>query len=184
MNLFIGNLSPETTEEDLRNLFSEFGEIVTIKVVKDTVTGDSRGFGFVEMADKFHAYDCIDNIDMTFFQGNVISVKEAKPKGSDKPGGGFKKRPRTFGPREGGGDGERRPFSGGGERRPFSGGPGNSERRPYNGGSGERRPFSGGGERRPYNGGGSSERRPYNGGGSSERRPFNDPNRFNENNNS
>jgi RNA recognition motif-containing protein len=173
MNLFVGNLSPETTEDDLRNLFSEFGEIVTIKVVKDTVTGDSRGFGFVEMADKFHAYDCIDNIDMTFFQGNVISVKEAKPKGSDKPGGGFKKRPRTFGPREGGSEGgERRPFSGGGERRPFSGGSGNAERRP----------FSGGGERRPFSGG-SGERRPFNGGG--ERRPFNnDPNKFNENNNS
>ncbi len=100
MNLFVGNLNPETTVASLRALFTEFGEIVSVKVIIDNATGMSRGFGFVEMADKFHSYDAIDNLDSIFFEGNVISVKEAKQNGS-KPGGkpgGFKK-PGMGGPR-------------------------------------------------------------------------------------
>jgi RNA recognition motif-containing protein len=93
MNLYIGNLSPETTENDLLKIFSEFGEIVGIKVIRDAETGMPRGFGFVEMADKFSAFDAIDNIDATFFQGNIISVKEAKPK-AGAPG------KRNFAPRK------------------------------------------------------------------------------------
>ena len=78
MNLFVGNLNPETTVAKWRPLFAEFGEIVSAKVIIDNATGMSRGFGFVEMADKFHAFDAIDNLDATFFDGNIISVKEAK----------------------------------------------------------------------------------------------------------
>lgn len=78
MNLFIGNLNPDTVVTSLRPLFAEFGEIVSIKIIYDNATGMSRGFGFVEMADRFHAFDAIDNIDATFFEGNIISVKEAK----------------------------------------------------------------------------------------------------------
>ncbi len=103
MNLFIGNLNPETTVTNLRTLFSEFGEIVSAKIIYDNATGMSRGFGFVEMADKFHAFDAIDNIDCTFFEGNVISVKEAKQNNS-KPGGhgGGNKSFKPRGPRPGG----------------------------------------------------------------------------------
>lgn len=89
MNLFVGNLNPETNAAGLRKLFSEFGEVVSSKVIMDNATGQSRGFGFVEMADKFHSYDAIDNLDCTYFEGNIISVKEAKQnttKGG--PGGG------------------------------------------------------------------------------------------------
>ncbi len=100
MNLFVGNLSPETNAASLRKLFSEFGEIVSSKVIIDNATGMSRGFGFVEMADKFHSYDAIDNLDAIFFEGSVISVKEAKGNatkgGGNKSGGGFK---RPFKPR-------------------------------------------------------------------------------------
>jgi RNA recognition motif-containing protein len=78
MNLFVGSLSQETTEEDLRTIFSEFGEIVALRILRDKETGFSRGFGFVEMADRFCAFDAIDNIDQTFLHGQVISVKEAK----------------------------------------------------------------------------------------------------------
>ena len=78
MNLFVGNINPQTTVSSLRNLFSEFGEIVSAKILMDNVTGMSRGFGFVELADKFHAFDAIDSLDCTFFEGNIISVKEAK----------------------------------------------------------------------------------------------------------
>jgi RNA recognition motif-containing protein len=102
MNLFVGNLNPETTVSSLRTLFSEFGEIVSAKIIFDNATGMSRGFGFVEMADKFHAFDAIDNIDCTFFEGNVISVKEAK-QNNTKPGGhGGGKSFKPRGPRPGG----------------------------------------------------------------------------------
>lgn len=96
MNLFVGNLNPDTTVTNLRNLFSEFGEIVSAKVIYDNATGMSRGFGFVEMGDRFMAFDAIDNLDATFFEGNIISVKEAK-QSNTKPGGfhAKKSRPRT-----------------------------------------------------------------------------------------
>lgn len=106
MNLFVGNLSLETTEGDLRKIFSEFGEIVSAKVLvkADPATGQPRKFGFVEMADKFHSFDAIDNLDCTYLQGNIISVKEAKPPGGQggRPGGGGNRRP-------GGGAGGNRP---------------------------------------------------------------------------
>jgi len=87
MNLFVGNLNPETTVASLRNLFSEFGEIVSAKILMDNMTGMSRGFGFVEMADKYHSFDAIDSLDSIYFEGNIISVKEAK-QSNTKPGGG------------------------------------------------------------------------------------------------
>lgn len=90
MNLFIGNLSPETSEDALRQIFSEFGTVLTVKIPIDNATGLPRGFGFVEMEDKFQAYDAIDNLDTTYLLGNIISVKESKPKtqGNSRPGGG------------------------------------------------------------------------------------------------
>jgi RNA recognition motif-containing protein len=100
MNLFIGNLNPDTRAEGLRILFSEFGEVLSTKVIFDIPTGTSRGFGFVEMAEMTAAIDAIDNLDMSFFEGNIISVKEAKQntqkvptKGAPSRGGGFKPRP-------------------------------------------------------------------------------------------
>jgi RNA recognition motif-containing protein len=89
MNLFVGNLSTETTDADLRQIFSEFGDIVSVRVLKDNETGISRGFGFVEMTEKFAAFDAIDNIDCTFLKGNIISVKEAKPKTTDRKTNSF-----------------------------------------------------------------------------------------------
>ena len=83
MNLFVGNLSPETSRDDLVRLFSEFGRILNSKIIKDPETGESRKFGFVEMSDKFEAFDAIDNLDMTYFQGTVISVTKAHGKTSD-----------------------------------------------------------------------------------------------------
>ncbi len=116
MNLFIGNLNPITKAEGLRILFSEFGEVVSSKVIFDNMTGTSKGFGFVEMGDKNQAFDAIDNLDMSYFEGNIISVKEAK-QNSTKPGGSGNaprpsyNKPRT--PRPGGYGGG---YSGGGER--------------------------------------------------------------------
>jgi RNA recognition motif-containing protein len=87
MNLFIGNLNVETTVSKLRPLFAEFGEVVSAKIIMDNATGLSKGFGFVEMADKFHARDAIDNLDATYLDGNIISVKEAKQNNNSKGGG-------------------------------------------------------------------------------------------------
>ncbi|OJW84602.1 MAG: hypothetical protein BGO69_07720 [Bacteroidetes bacterium 46-16] len=117
MNLFVGNLSPETSESSLRTLFAQFGEIVSVKIIIDAATGLPKGFGFVEMADKFHSYDAVDNLDMTYFEGSVISVKEAKQNKSGGGGGG--RFGRGGGGNRGGGGGSR--FSGGGNR-PNSGG--------------------------------------------------------------
>ena len=108
MNLFVGNLNPVTTAAGLRQLFSEFGEVVSSKILMDNVTGQPRGFGFVEMADKFHSFDAIDNLDATFFEGNVISVKEAKQNNTStntRSGGGSNFRPQKPRPRPGGGGG-------------------------------------------------------------------------------
>ena len=113
MNLFVGNLNPVTTAAGLRQLFSEFGEVVSSKIIMDNATGQPRGFGFVEMADRFHSFDAIDNLDATFFEGNVISVKEAKQNnvksgpggggfrkpGFSKPGGGFNSNKPAYKPR-------------------------------------------------------------------------------------
>ncbi len=110
MNIFVGNLNPETAAEGLRKLFSEFGEITSSKVIMDNATGMSRGFGFVEMVDNNSAQDAIDNLDFSFFEGNIISVKEAK-QNTTRPGQGSYGnsgsgprpfRPRTTGPRPGG----------------------------------------------------------------------------------
>lgn len=78
MNLFVGNLSPDTTNGDLLKLFTEFGYVLSARVIIDPATGRSRQFGFVSMADRFEAFDAIDNLDKTYFQGQIISVKEAK----------------------------------------------------------------------------------------------------------
>ena len=107
MNLFVGNLSPETSEEQLRQLFSEFGGIKSTKIPLDSATGLPRGFGFVEMEDKFQGYDAIDNLDCTYFMGAIISVKESKPKtqggGNNRGGGGGFNRNRNFNRQDGGG---------------------------------------------------------------------------------
>ena len=102
MNLFVGNLNPETTVATLRPIFEAFGEVVSAKIIMDNATGMSRGFGFVEMADKFHSYDAIDNLDCTFFEGNIISVKEAKQNNTKSSGGGSRSFSRPRVPRTGG----------------------------------------------------------------------------------
>ena len=88
MNLFVGNLNPETSESSLRTLFAQFGEIVSVKIIIDPATGLPKGFGFVEMADKFEGFDCIDNLDQTFYEGSIISVREAKGNNNQRGGGG------------------------------------------------------------------------------------------------
>ena len=79
-NLFVGNLSFQTTEEDLRSLFESFGEITRIQVMKDRDTGRSRGFGFVEMAAEESAEKAIGALNGKEVQGRALTVNEARPK--------------------------------------------------------------------------------------------------------
>ncbi len=83
--LYVGNLAFATTSEDLRGLFGEYGTVTSASVVTDRETGQSRGFGFVEMADG--ADEAIKGTNLKDFQGRALTVNEAKPRES-RPGGG------------------------------------------------------------------------------------------------
>ena len=88
MNIYVGNLPYSVTEEDLRDLFSEFGEIISCNVISDRYTGQSKGFGFVEMADSTAAEQSIQALDGSELQGRTIKVNQAKPRPSNRGGGG------------------------------------------------------------------------------------------------
>ncbi len=80
MNIFISNLSFHTNDEDLRQLFSPFGEVVSSKLVFDRETGKSRGFGFVEMPKNEEGQKAIDALEGKNIEGRYISVSVARPK--------------------------------------------------------------------------------------------------------
>ena len=80
MNIYIGNLSPETTEDDLRQAFEPFGEIVNVNIVRDRATGQSRGFGFVAMPSESQAKTAITEMNGKDLQGNTISVEAGRTK--------------------------------------------------------------------------------------------------------
>jgi RNA recognition motif-containing protein len=88
MNIYVGNLSFEVTDDDLRQLFSSYGEVESASVVKDRFSGESRGFGFVEMPAKKDADAAIAALNGTEQKGRTITVNEAKPKAPKSGGGG------------------------------------------------------------------------------------------------
>lgn len=92
MNIFVGNLAFKVTDEELKALFAQFGEVKSAKVIKDKFTGDSRGFGFIEMASASEAEQAISNLNGMDLEGRKIRVNEANPR---------EERPRS--PRMGGG---------------------------------------------------------------------------------
>jgi len=94
MNIYVGNLSWDVTDEDLRQAFAEFGQVEAARVVNDSFTGRSRGFGFVEMPEKTEGDAAIQALNNRELKGRAIKVNEARPKGE----GGRDRRP----PRPGG----------------------------------------------------------------------------------
>lgn len=88
MNIYVGNLSFEVTDDDLRQLFSAHGEVESANVIKDRFSGESRGFGFVEMPAKKDADAAIAALNGTDVKGRSITVNEAKPKAPRGEGGG------------------------------------------------------------------------------------------------
>ena len=92
MNLYVGHLDYQTTEDDLRDVFSEYGEITSVKVIMDRETGRSRGFGFVEMPNSEEAQKAIEDLHGAMLGRNEIVVNEARPKPNRGNSGGFNNR--------------------------------------------------------------------------------------------
>lgn len=91
--LFVGSLPYSITEDEMRQFFSEAGEVSSVTIVTDKMTGRSRGFGFVEMANDDHAAKAIETLNGKAMGGRTITVSEARPMGSgprrDNGGGGY-----------------------------------------------------------------------------------------------
>ncbi|MBA7669190.1 hypothetical protein ES703_77318 [subsurface metagenome] len=98
MNIYVGNLSPDVTEEDLRQTFEVFGQIASVNIIKDKFSGESRGFGFVEMSAKAEAQSAIDGLNGKDLKGRTLNVNEARPRSEGRRGGGS----RGGGSRDGG----------------------------------------------------------------------------------
>ena len=107
MNIYVGNLSWQMTDEDLRTLFEQYGSVTSAKIVKDKVSGRSKGFGFVEMPDDTEAQNALSSLYESEVLGRKIIVNEAQPKPQNGGGGGggFKKRSFGGGGNSGGGGG-------------------------------------------------------------------------------
>lgn len=87
MNIFVAKLNFDTTSDDLRDAFEQFGEVSSAKVIFDRETGRSKGFGFVEMPDDNNGREAIANLNDTELDGRTIVVKEARPKENNRGGG-------------------------------------------------------------------------------------------------
>ncbi|MEE9605617.1 MAG: RNA-binding protein [Candidatus Scalindua sp.] len=109
MNIYVGNMSRNVNEEDLREAFEAFGQVTSVNIIKDKFSGEPRGFGFVEMQGKAEAQAAIDGMNGKDLKGRTLNVNEARPRTEGGRGGGG----RGGGGYGGGGGGGR----GGGGRR-------------------------------------------------------------------
>ena len=80
MNIYVGNLAHEVTEDELREAFEAFGEVTSAKVITDRISGESRGFGFVEMPVDDKAKEAMSGLNGTDLKGREIKVNEARPR--------------------------------------------------------------------------------------------------------
>jgi len=80
MNIYVGNLSYDTGEDQLQQLFAEFGPVVKVNIIQDRETGNSKGFGFVEMTNQADGEKAIESLDGSENQGRNIKVNEARPR--------------------------------------------------------------------------------------------------------
>ena len=93
MNIYVGNLSHQTAEDELRQAFERFGEVAKVNIIKDKLSGEPKGFGFVEMPAKDHATAAIAGLNGQQLGGRTLNVNEARPRtddrgGNRRPGGG------------------------------------------------------------------------------------------------
>ena len=155
MNIYVGNLPFTATEDDVRQIFGAYGQVESVALIKDKLTGKPRGFGFVEMPKDTEAQAAIQALNGSDFNGRDMVVNPARPREEGQR--------RSYGDRGGGGG----YGGGGGDRGGYGGGGG--DRGGYGGGGGDRR---GGGPRRDRPGGGrtgGSGGGGYGGGGDRDR---------------
>lgn len=126
MNIYVGNLPFSATEDDVRQIFATYGQVESVALIKDKLTGKPRGFGFVEMPNATEAQSAIQALNGKDFNGRDMVVNPARPREEGQR--------RSYGDRGGGGGGY-----GGGDRGGYGGG---GDRR---GGGGQRRDRQGGG---------------------------------------
>jgi RNA recognition motif-containing protein len=93
MNIYVGNLDREVTEDELHEMFAEFGQVKSTQLIKDKFTGQSRGFAFVEMDEKKEADAAIAALNGKMFKGRALTVNEARPKepAGSRGGGGSRR---------------------------------------------------------------------------------------------
>ena len=87
MNIYVGSLSYDVTEEDLKQTFEAFGEVESVRIIKDMRSGRSKGFGFVEMPGKAQAQSSIDGLNGKELKGRNLNVNEARPRSEGRRGG-------------------------------------------------------------------------------------------------
>lgn len=108
MKLYVGNLSYQTDEQQLEQLFAPLGEVASVQLIRDRATGQSRGFGFVEMVDAAAGKTACSTLDQTEFEGRKLIVNEARPQERNFGGGGGGGFNRGGGSNRGGGGRQRR----------------------------------------------------------------------------
>ena len=104
MNIYVGSLSYEVTEEDLKEAFEAFGQVESVSIIKDKYSGQSKGFGFVEMPAKAEAQSAINDLNGKELKGRTLNVNEARPRTESRDGGG------GYGGGRGGQGGRRRSY--------------------------------------------------------------------------
>lgn len=87
MNLYVGNLNWQTTEADLQAAFEAFGQVTSVTIIKDKYTGQSRGFGFVEMADESEGQAAIDGLNGKELDGRTLRIDRARPRDDSRDRG-------------------------------------------------------------------------------------------------
>jgi len=100
MNIYVGNLSFDVSEEDLKEAFSAFGQVESVKIIKDNYSGRSKGFGFVEMPGKAEAQAAIEGLQGKDMKGRAINVNEARPRTEGRRDGGNRRGGRQGGRRD------------------------------------------------------------------------------------
>ena len=88
MNIYVGNLSYEVTEEELKEAFGAFGQVETVNIITDKYSGQSKGFGFVEMSAKAEGDAAIEGLNDTELKGRTLKVNEARPRTENRGGRG------------------------------------------------------------------------------------------------
>jgi RNA recognition motif-containing protein len=87
MNIYVGNLAKDVKEDELTQLFSEYGKVTSVKILRDLFSQESRGFGFVEMQGQEDAKKAIDALNIMDLKGKKLVVNEARPRRDSKGGG-------------------------------------------------------------------------------------------------